>query len=420
MASQRTLEVGLSASREQDCASAASQQNAEALPLSTAVTTLTQNILGAGVLALPFALRSAGIAGGLSLLCLVYVLSVLSMAVLVLLGNALGSFSYFDAAASTLGRRLATAVEIWVLCYNIGICISYPILLGDMIFDLAEHFGAGDWNSRKGCMTAAIALVCWPLSCAPSLGGLRYMSTVGVGSILLCAVAVGKRYFDNSYFIDGNAPELAAFELSTFGSCFPILVGAFGAHYNIPALYREVAPGAGSKDWGKTDEGQAAFQRMLKVIAYAVTISSFIYGWIGLAVYATFGSETKSDFTKNFRPDDTWLVVVRFTMACAICASFPLTMVSARTAAFNLLLKPRGYAMTPTMRICLATSLTLFCLGVAAAAGSLGTVLTYNGSVFGTPVCFIAPAAMYLMLPRLSDRAFLFLFSGPSLCQGSS
>merc|ERR1719162_985265 len=60
--------------------------------------------------------------------------------------------------------------------------------------------------------------------------------------------------------------------------------------------------------------------------------------------------------------------------------------------------------MTSSTRILVTTLLTLFCLLIAAVAGDIGTVLSYNGAVFGTPVCYIAPAMMYVVLPYAHMR----------------
>mmetsp|Transcript_34133 Transcript_34133/g.79629 ORF Transcript_34133/g.79629 Transcript_34133/m.79629 type:complete len:439 (+) Transcript_34133:30-1346(+) len=373
----------------------------EGLSTQSAIATLTQNILGSGVLALPFAMSSAGIAGGVAMLLLVYSMSVFTMGVLVALSNALGTFSYKGAAEHTLGHRLAVWVEIWVLCCNIGLCTSYPILLGDFGYALSQQLGFAEWTSRKGCMAVMVGCICWPLSCAPSLGFLRGMSLLGLASICFCAVCAGIRYFDGSYYTGGI--DLDMLRLDTFGDCFPILVGAFGAHTNIPLLYREVAPQAGAPNFGDTQAGRAAFRQMMSVIGYSLSIACVVYGWVGIVVYATFGSSTKSDFSENFRADDNLLAVLRVTMMCAICGSYSLMLMSARAAAFNLFLQPQGLEMTRLWRIAISTALTAFCLGVAVAADQISTVLAYNGSVFATPTCFIAPAIMYLRLPRQSQ-----------------
>lgn len=335
------------------------------------------------------------------MLLLVYSMSVFTMGVLVALSNALGTFSYKGAAEHTLGHRLAVWVEIWVLCCNIGLCTSYPILLGDFGYALSQQLGFAEWTSRKGCMAVMVGCICWPLSCAPSLGFLRGMSLLGLASICFCAVCAGIRYFDGSYYT--GAVNLDMLRLDTFGDCFPILVGAFGAHTNIPLLYREVAPQAGASNFGDTQAGRAAFRQMMSVIGCSLSIACVVYGWVGIVVYATFGSSTKSDFSENFRADDNLLAVLRVTMMCAICGSYSLMLMSARAAAFNLFLQPHGLEMTRLWRIAISTALTAFGFGVAVAADQISTVLAYNGSVFATPTCFIAPAIMYLRLPRQSQ-----------------
>jgi len=230
------------------------------------------------------------------------------------------------------------------------------------------------------------------------------MSTAGLAGICFVVVAVVKRYADGTY--DGpDRNGFVAFDLRNFGDCFPILVGAFGAHYNIPALYREVAGGAGSPEWNNTLAGRIALRRMIRVIVGAITLSSIVYGVVGAFVYATFGPGTNSDFTENFHKSDTWLVVVRLTMTLAICASFPLSMVSARNAVFNIFLLPNGWEMTGRVRVGLSTALTAFCLGTAlVSGGNISAVLAFNGSVFGTPVCYIAPAIMYMRTPKRSQH----------------
>lgn len=281
------------------------------------------------------------------------------------------------------------------MCYGLGICVGYSIFLGDFWSSLAERAGAGAWATKHVCMTAAVLGICYPLSCAPSLGGLRGMSLVGTLSVFFALVAVTKRYVDGSY---DDTPGHNDFELlnrADFGKCFPILVGALGAHYNVPTLFKEVAP----------EGGQAGVRRMTGVIAASVTVSTLIFGFTGFFVYATFGPDTVSDFVQNYDSKDTWLVAVRLVMTFAVSSTFPLTMVSSRNAIFSLALQPAGWTMTRGVRLASTTGLTAFCLGTALLARNIGVVLDYNGAVFGTPVCYIAPPAMYLCLPRSAQTA---------------
>ena len=51
---------------------------------------------------------------------------------------------------------------------------GYVIVLGDFSFALAQKFGFAAWTSKEECMAALVVCICWPLSCAPSLGFLRH------------------------------------------------------------------------------------------------------------------------------------------------------------------------------------------------------------------------------------------------------
>ncbi|CAE7280968.1 slc38a6 [Symbiodinium sp. KB8] len=77
-------------------------------------------------------------------------------------------------------EQCAWNLQIWVLCCNIGLCTSYPILLGDFGYALSQQLGFAEWTSRKGCMAVMVGCICWPLSCAPSLGFLRPPGALGV------------------------------------------------------------------------------------------------------------------------------------------------------------------------------------------------------------------------------------------------
>merc|ERR1719277_1006607 len=150
----------------------------------------------------------------------------------------------------------------------------------------------------------------------------------------------------------------------------------------------------------------------MKVIVGALTISCALYVQVGTLVYLTFGPDTKDDFTKNFRPDDALLILVRFTMAMSICATFPLVMIAARNTTLDLFLQS-DEAQPPTgARIALATLLTGLCLIMAEKVGSLNIVMGFNGALFGTPVSYVLPMVMYLTLPREKQSRRWRSFSG--------
>eukprot|EP01065_Artemidia_motanka_P019725 TRINITY_DN2353_c0_g1_i4.p1 TRINITY_DN2353_c0_g1~~TRINITY_DN2353_c0_g1_i4.p1 ORF type:complete len:440 (+),score=191.74 TRINITY_DN2353_c0_g1_i4:86-1405(+) len=362
---------------------------------ATAVS-LAQNIMGSGLLALPYAFRSGGIAGAGILLGAVLLLSVFSMGLLPALSDQFSVFTFKEVAVLAGSQRAGDVMEAFVLLYNMGICIGYCVFVGDFVSTLVgDHLGGYDLSARVASVAVTV-VVFWPLSCAKSLGGLAPLTIVGVVGILFTTAVTVMRYADGHYANHRNPAwpvHMSGFDFSHIGNTFPILVVAFGAHFNILNFYKELK-----------DRSQ---RRMSVVICVALLIATAVYGTAGIFVYATFGHCTESDFTKNFDSGDVWVSVVRGTMLFALCVSFPLVLLSARSSVDTLLLVPRGLELTTARRVGLSTLLTAAALGIAVAAGDPGPVLDYNGSVFGTPVCYVAPPALYLMLPRKQQSASL-------------
>merc|ERR1740117_1493356 len=122
------------------------------------------------------------------------------MGMLVELANYYGEFGYKAIAEKTLGGHWPSVASFFVLFYNLGICVSYPVLLGDFLYALALSFKiTAVFSSKRLCMTIAVVCICWPLSCASTLSGLTRVSVVGLAGIAFSCVAVVKRYLDDTY-----------------------------------------------------------------------------------------------------------------------------------------------------------------------------------------------------------------------------
>eukprot|EP00756_Hemistasia_phaeocysticola_P022361 Hpha_TRINITY_DN15829_c1_g14::TRINITY_DN15829_c1_g14_i1::g.191223::m.191223 len=372
---------------------AESTDNGGDLSVFAATVGLAQNIMGSGLLALPYAFRSGGLGGAGALLLVATILSLFTMSLLPALADHFGAFGFQELAVLAGSQRAGKLLEAGALMYSLGICMGYCVFVGDFVCALVgDHLGFH--LSSRLATVAVTGLIFWPLSCAKSLGALAPLTVVGVLGILYSTVAVIVRYADSSYPSDNVTME--AFDGSRVGNTFPILVVAFGAHFNVLRFYKELR-----------DRSQ---KKMAVVISVSAVLAALVYGAAGIAVYATFGSCTDADFSKNYHSDDKWIIVVRCFMLFALCVSFPLVMVSARGNVASLAQIQPSFPS----RFGITTVLTGICLGVAVAAGDPGPVLDYNGSVFGTPVCYIAPPTLYLMMPR--DKQSSWLRAGSVLC----
>uniref|UniRef100_A0A7S2LUV6 Amino acid transporter transmembrane domain-containing protein n=1 Tax=Zooxanthella nutricula TaxID=1333877 RepID=A0A7S2LUV6_9DINO len=383
------------------------REDVGAKPLSqvSAVVLLCQTIMGAGVVAIPGAMNSAGLAGGLGVLFLCYLISMLGFVLLVLLANHTGECSYAGFARKLLGGKWDVYLDVIVLMYTLGVCIGYVVLFGNFLSYLVFAFSSIEQIHQsivhKVCMTVATLLIGMPLSCLQTLGALKVVSLLGLVGVVFSLVAVMKRYADGDLMEHGRTMEL--FKGSTFAESFPILALACGGHFNCPALYKEVAPAVGEPDWGATPEGHRAFRRMANVIFSASTIALMTYATIGLFAYATWHDRTQGDFTRNCDASDTWMTGVRIMMSVVVLVAYPLVMSAARRTIFQLVLSPMGVEMSQVVCVCIGVSLSVLCLGVALAlpeGTAFETSMVYNGAINCTQICYIFPAVFYLRLPR--------------------
>lgn len=121
---------------------------------TSAGVNLINSVIGAGVLALPFSLKTAGLVLGLILLTFVCLISALSLHLLHLSCRATGTRTFYDLALHVGSQkfvfatkflltcaafRLATLVEVVSMFYLFGALVSYIVIIADMIHSVASE-----------------------------------------------------------------------------------------------------------------------------------------------------------------------------------------------------------------------------------------------------------------------------------------
>ena len=99
--------------------------------LWSSVITLTTTAAGAGILTLPYALKDAGLVGGLATLMLCAVVSDYSMLQLVRASRQTGATSYRDVGVKTWGVWMGTVVDASMLALLLGASIVFVIIMVD-------------------------------------------------------------------------------------------------------------------------------------------------------------------------------------------------------------------------------------------------------------------------------------------------
>lgn len=254
--------------------------------------TITANLVGAGLLSLPFAMRRSGLLVGVGAMVLTCALNMGAMLVVARCCELSGAYTYKDIARKALGPRGAVVVSGVMALYTLGSCVSFLVLIGDFLPVLVCDGGCDALlqvaiGVRELLMSVTGAAVLFPLALPRQLSALRYTSTLSAVCIVYTAAMIALRALTAAP--DARAPpgDVALFNgLEGLAVSAPILAVAFTAHYNSARFYYELR-----------DRSLRRFGGVL-----AASFSSVLALYIATAVggYLLFGSATMGDVLNNF------------------------------------------------------------------------------------------------------------------------
>jgi amino acid permease len=299
-----------------------------------AVANLCSATLGAGILALPFALYQAGlIFGGLLLLASGWATAV-SIDVLVRACDHFQLATYESIVEKALGRTWRQVVEISILIFCGGTAVAYVIAVGD-ILERVEHLP----GARKKVAMAFVWLISMlPLSCLRRMKSLQCASTVGIASILTLLLAatvhlaVPQDPDDDSVPISWDLlqPFLGPASggwLAVVRAC-PLFCFAFSCQVNVCQIYDELP----------SRNGAEKAKSMRWVTWAAVGVCTLLYASISLVTLMDFGEGVKPNVLScySLTSGETLLHVAFVAMAMAVVMAFPLNIFPARTSVIQM------------------------------------------------------------------------------------
>jgi sodium-coupled neutral amino acid transporter 7/8 len=271
--------------------------------LAAGVVMLYKNIVGAGMLSLPFALASAGEVGAVMLVG-TGILSGLAFWLLGYMCHLTGADSFASLWRSTVGPKSLWIVNACVVINGVGACTAYMLLVADF---LTTH--AADVTTSRAAHLAWVALLLLPLAWKRKLTGLTFSSSIGVGAMLY---VVGLVVFHPASNAAPTEPLPAASGKAT-AKMFALSVLTFLAHYNAPKLYNEL--------------GYKAFTKTV-VVAYSLVICTCLA--IGLAGVRRFGSAVAGNVLASFPHTDPWASFGSAAVTLTLFVSYPLVFSSTR------------------------------------------------------------------------------------------
>ncbi|KAM0864474.1 hypothetical protein ACQ4PT_043901 [Festuca glaucescens] len=372
--------------------------------VSGAVFNLSTNIIGAGIMSIPAAMRVLGVAPALVLIAAVAVLSDVSVEFMLrYTGWASGPPSYAGVMGDAFGRAGAAALNVFVAFTTAGTLVVYLIIIGDVMSGsagagdehagvLVELFGALWWTGREFVILVTAVVLLLPLVLLRRVDSLRFTSAVSILlAVLFMLITMGitvYTIFSGTAKMPRMLPDFSRlsspFELFT---AVPVIVLAFTFHFNVHPIRAELSKASDMKP----------------AVRISLVLCSVIYAAVGFFGFLLFGDDTMPDVLANFDRSSGSGVpqalndAARLSYALHLVLVFPLLHYSLRVNVDELLFPGRRPLATDTRRFVALTAALMAALYVLAIAiPSIWTLFQYTGSTFAVCISLIFPGAIVL------------------------
>ena len=371
--------------------------------LFASVANICNVVIGAGVLALPFAYARAGYAGGPVLVVWSAGLNVFTMHLLAVVGRQVAgkNASFHAIAAASLPKRLWWFVDAVVVTMMLGIGSSYIIVFGNLCSVATKPMVASAgrvvgviFGSRPAWVTIAIVVVS-PMSYAKSVDVLKYTSTLGLFFMIYVAALVTASFAapdsidpcmdDAKDGVDhcGGSVKKVAVNIGTL-EALSLTTFAYNAQLVVPPVANEL-------------RGYTA-ARMDAAIGAAIAICAVLYCVVGHAGYETFGWGVNSDLLESYHASPA-VTVARFAISLVVSFSVPIMCNVFRRSTKSILEHQRAYPSLAravvdrpdAFHVGASTFFLAFCYAIALAVDDLGLVLSLIGATGSTVIAYLIP-----------------------------
>ncbi|GAB9473773.1 Amino acid/auxin permease [Globisporangium polare] len=358
--------------------------------------TMTVAIVGAGVLALPYAVEQAGLVLGILMITGGALVTNFSLRLLLTCSELAQARSYMDLAYGTGGYRLAGFTQ-FVVCLNLfGTAVGYLVGSAELIQLAMRAFLGETSHSILVDRQSLILLLCFifvlPLSLFRSLESLRFSSLFSIVCIVFMALVIVIKYFQFVHL--GLAPDIAYqlhhlvlfdWRLERLLTAFPLVIFVYTCHPNVLPIYLVLK--------------RRSSRRMYKVMNRSIGIAAAVYALCGAFVVLTFGEHTKSNFLKNDYHGDGAVLAGCIGFSVALILTVPLFVHTLRDNIREALMSNRR--LNVVSHALMSTTMVMAVLFVALGSGDIASVLGILGATTNPVICFVLPA---FFIYRLGSR----------------
>ena len=397
--------------------------------LGTSINTLS-SVMGAGVLALPFAMHHGSVITSIVLLLICATAAAKAVKALTYGCDMTEKYSYTECftfvmfptteeekiqeletgvpvAMDDSRRKIMTLVfELIAFLQSYGILIVFTRIIADSVGPIVENVLHIE-NPIIVMFASWVvpSIVFFALSCAKSMEELKWTSLLGFVTIAYIVVVVVFRFFtmnDIFSFPEHRGIRWFSVDFGAF-SAISTFALAYGYHFNAPYFYKELI-----------DRNPETMMQTIKISFPIITVSYLLTGLCG---YLTFGAgvatKTGGNVVDNYSNTDSLMNVGRLGLLLHFASVYPVNSVLARRSLHRFIALIRytfatvpettrlvngqrvlpGDPSTTKMRAIIAEAFFIVSTStlIAVMVPGIGVVMELMGALFGIPSTFIVP-----------------------------
>jgi sodium-coupled neutral amino acid transporter 11 len=381
-----------------------------------AVFNLTNSIIGAGIIGMPFAVKRAGFAAGVFFIVFMAWLTDLSLRVLIRSGELSGRLSYQGMVRTVLGKPGYWVLSVAQFMFPLLGMITYTIVVGQTLplvfarlfgsdddstttevkgnghdFDF-DYNGDSDNDGISGFLTKrmhVIVLVTFgvmlPLSLCRTIESLSWWSAVsGVAVLAMMVLIVARGALIAAEDQPVEETVLSAFHPRGCLQAIGVMAFAYVCHHNAFLVH--------------TSLQQRSSETFARVSKYSLLLSCAAALLLGVGGYMAFGQASDANILNNFAANDDWANAARFLFALVVTLTYPIECIVARDVIRRTFLATTTWANSNLVHYGLTLLLCVLSMGTALATSNLGFLLEVNGVVSASTLAFLLPGLAYFAL----------------------
>ncbi|EDV36144.1 uncharacterized protein Dana_GF12103 [Drosophila ananassae] len=355
---------------------------------SAHVMTLANSIIGVGILAMPFCFQKCGII--LSIVLLILSNWITRVCCHYLIKTSLltrrKSFELLGLHAFGLSGKLL--VELCIIGYLIGTCITYFVVVGDLgpqIISQMFTLNVGEHQHLRTLVMIVVTVVCiLPLGMLRNVDSLSAVCTASIG-FYVCLML--KIVLEAQAHISANdwTEKVRYWEPAGVLQCLPIFSMALSCQMQLFEVFESI--------------NNQSLDKLNGIVRNATWICTFVYIAVGFFGYVAFCTHTFSgnilvNLSNSFGSD-----IIKIGFVLSIAFSFPLVIFPCRASIYSLLYR-KGHTESssyiPEQRFRLITIfIVTFSLCVALVIPSVELIIGLVGSTIGVAICIMFPASSF-------------------------